>query len=132
MDYFKALPTEERYRNLNFYQKSVLAYQIEKSKKQEFDFYLSILDSLKMYINPEMYRKELSLRGNKVDSSWDKKNSEFEQHSRTARLYGKPELSPELKKAVEGFKDFSKEESAKAANVGPITVSDINEEEVLG
>lgn len=84
-----------------------------------------------MYINHDMYKEELRLRGKDV-GTWEKKNSEFEQHSRTARQTGKPELSPELKKALENYKVINKNENIKQVNIGPINVSDINEEEVLG
>lgn len=131
MDYFKVLPTDERYRNLNFCQKSVLVYQIEKSKKQEYELYQSILDSLKMYINPTLYKKEIEARGG-TSSSYQKVNSEFEQQSRSARLYGKPELSPEMKQALDSFRDLEKNPDAQKVDVGAIDLSDINDDEVLG
>jgi len=84
-----------------------------------------------MYINPEMYKKEMEMRGGTVDT-WQKVNRDYEHQSRTARLYGKPELSPEMKQALDSFKDLEKDPNVKKVDLGPLDSSDINEEEVLG
>jgi hypothetical protein len=84
-----------------------------------------------MYINPELYKKELEARGGSSDN-WQKVNSEFEHQSRTAKLYGKPELSPELKQALESYRDMSNDQNVPKVGLGNVTSSDINEEEVLG
>lgn len=79
-------------------QKMVLANFIRDEKEHENELRLSVVDQIKVYINPEMYLKELEARGEKSPSG--KYNSEFDQHSISARLTGKPKLSPEMEKAV--------------------------------
>ena len=89
-----------------------------------------------MYINPELYKKEREMRGDGTDS-WQKTNSDFDHQSRTARLFGKPELAPEMAEALKNFKDFEKDPNVKKVDLSTLnqpgtTESDINEDEVLG
>jgi hypothetical protein len=109
----------------------VLTSQIEKSKKQEYDLLRAELDNLKLYINPEMFQKELEMRGMKI-AKYEKTNKDFAMQSRTARLFGRPMLSNEMQKALDEFKQIQGNPNIKKTEIGPIDVSDIKEEEVLG
>jgi len=84
-----------------------------------------------MYINPGLYKEELALRDG-TTNPWQKVNNEFAQHSRTAKLYGKPELSPEMQQALDSYKQTMESKDTTKVDIGAINVSDINEEEVLG
>ena len=109
----------------------MLTSQIGKSKKQEYDLLRAEMDNLKLYINPMMFQKELEMRGMKV-SGYEKTNRDFAMQSRTNKLFGKPMLSPEMQAALDDYKKINEDGSIKKTEVGPINVSDIPEEEVLG
>lgn len=109
----------------------MLTSQIEKSKKQEYDLLRAELDNLKLYINPVMFQKELEMRGVQA-SGYEKINRDFAMQSRTNKLFGKPMLSAEMQKALDGFKQINETQNLKITEIGPINISDINEEETLG
>jgi len=111
ISYFKVLPTDPRYRDLNLLQKLVLASAIDQDFTKKYEWDKSLFDSVKMYVNPEMFVKEMEFRGempkgegNKIFnrvSKFEKVNSEFIQHSITARNTGKPKLGADLQEAIE-------------------------------
>lgn len=86
----------------------MLLLAIEEEEKQNFDIKKNILDELKYYINPSMYEQEKENEMGK-NTSWEKINSEFAEHSNSGRATGKPKLSPELAQAVFEFRDLEKE-----------------------
>jgi hypothetical protein len=90
----------------------------------KFNWEQSLFDSVKMYINPIAFQKEMLARGdldwiddldeteiNKIKfntGQGGKYNHEFEQHSRTARMTGKPVLSKDMQEAIESGHEMRK------------------------
>jgi hypothetical protein len=109
----------------------VLTSQIEKSKKREYDLLRAELDTLKLYINPALFQRELEMRGMST-SRYEKVNRDFAMQSKTNMLFGKPMLSPEMQEALDGFKTGQNEPERPAKDIGTIDLSDIPENEVLG
>ena len=79
-----------------------------------------------------MFKRELETRGERPSMSYEKENAEFHKHSRTGAMFGKPELSPEMAKAVSDYYQKPGDELASGKQVDLKASVDVNEDEVLG
>jgi hypothetical protein len=94
---------------LNLLQKIVLLSCVEKDKEEALKIQRALLDSLKLYINPAIFKQEMTAREmaeGPVGGShkgWDKVNQDFDNQSKTNALLGHPELCKPLAEAVANF-----------------------------
>lgn len=101
---------------------------IDKSKVDQFNLQKAYIDNLKMYINPEMFAKEMGY-DTKNKNDFSKENSEFYQHSMTARAFGKPKLSPLMEKAVKSSHEDRNNKNVKTIYVDKLEDFDRTEKQ---
>jgi len=78
----------------------MLTCGIEEDFKDKFDLAKIFLDSMKMYINPELYKDEYAYRttGKLAGQSV---NMDHKRQRETGRLYGKQRSSPIVQRAID-------------------------------
>lgn len=80
----------------------MLLNMIGEDKKEKFTLMEKVFQKLTFYINPEMYMNEEQIKktGHLPGQSI---NMEFKRHSESARKYGKPDLSPMMRQALDNI-----------------------------
>jgi hypothetical protein len=68
-----------------------------------------MLDALKFYINPEMYKTEKEYEAGTHESQI-RENRDFAQHYRSAIAGGGIKLSPEMRKVLDDMKEKKRKE----------------------
>lgn len=86
--YFKILPTDKNYQNLNLLQKIVLLSAIDKDLFEKLDIAKSFVNQIKAYVNPELYMK-LEQEKEHKEEDFIRKNSDFERVSQVGMATGK-------------------------------------------
>jgi hypothetical protein len=127
LTYFKILPTDPRYQNLNLIQKIILLSAIDKDLFDKFEIAKGFIDHIKFYINPEIYKAEKGWES--PEESGQQQNTLFEEHSRMGRKYGVIHSPKRMKDAISEFYGSQKKETKKKEEI--IFIND-NEEDTLG
>lgn len=97
-----------------------------ESRYNELDSYM---DTLKVFINPELYKLEHDAKVGKKDE-YVRVNSEFAQQSFAGRATGKMHVSTELRKAIDGIKNMKSSGFKKAVRLqGPNAVKIKNDDD---
>lgn len=129
IEHFKVLPTDERFRSLNFFQKLMLSSIIGK----KFEEYATIIDQVvkrvTFYINPDVYKMEQDHIDGKAAPN-ERVNQEFMQHSLSAMATGKPEVSPLMQAALNKLGELKRQKPK--LHTLRIPTDEGNPDEVLG
>lgn len=75
---------------------------IDTDLSDKADLIKGVLDSLKLYINPSIFKEELASRGDYVDE-YNKINSEFENQSKIGHATGYTQSSEQVRNYLEKF-----------------------------
>lgn len=118
MVHFKVLPTEERYQKLNKVQKILLSYAVGKRNEDLIKVSLNLLDQVKFYVNPEIYKAEQDAKEGKTEE-YTKRNIEFEYQSQMGTETGKLKSRKYVRDAIEQFyeEDYKKVNDSKESFV---------------
>ena len=83
---------------------------MDKEYKSKFKIDKSMLDALKFYINPEMYKAEREHEANGGKSAMVRENREFAQHYRSMMAGEGVKVSPAMQKALDAIKERRRKE----------------------
>lgn len=100
--YYKVLPTDPSFQDLNIFQKLVLLYAIGDDEKSKIDLISAVLNRLSMQINP--YVADVPGVATEPPLAPDEHyNAEYERQVKSASETGFPDLSPLLRHGIDAI-----------------------------
>jgi hypothetical protein len=116
LTFFRVLPTDPRYLNLNLFQKFVLLSQIGKHKEYKFNLTNGMLNQLKMYINPILFKQECDSINDTI-KPYERVNKDFAKQATSGRMTGHVKLSSDMEAGINAYNEARKDPNRQFLSV---------------